>query len=748
MDFLAQCQALSDHPQGFAAFYEAILATAKRVPSTALFCEIGTRQGGSALLALEAIKESGVDRVLLTVDPYGGKPYHNRDVVYHNFHDDHVYRKMMRDLSTFCDEHHLNHAHYKMTSAEFMETFGLLRLWHNQQTLDPIFGFVYLDGEHHPVTVTQELDWFLPKLADGGLLVIDDVENLDQTDSPVIGEVLRKSEIKGNRAFYRKAPQYRDTPLVLTLAIGDDYQALARITHPTIEAYAKKIGAYFLVITERKISQTTPHWEKGQIYDLLNEYRRILYVDTDILIRDDCPNVFALVPESMLGMFNEAPFCDRSRELMIEICKAYEKTLPHWSGKYFNSGLMVISQAHKQVFKKPEKEVFSFYEQSFLNVQIASLNIPMFELPYHFNRMTCVDAYTGESRLASYIVHYAGAPTIQTVIDLARQDLETWRAMRGHYHFQRHIHVIVSGGLGDQVQAEPAIRFMKKHVYPDAHITVTTHWPRLFAHLDVEVCRHEDFRPRVDTPYYTVQSLPPPESVTWMVLSNLLCHTVDYCSAALLRRTLPMADKRVHLTSGPEDLAALRGVTGDTDLEALVVVHAGRHWNTKTFPVDWWQAVVDGLADVGARVCLIGQDDETRGVLPVHGPQDGLDLRNRLTLAMLIALLKQAPVLVSNDSAPIHLAGAFDQQIILLPSCKHPDHVLPWRHGSVFWRATALYKRLTLDDVSARPTDVHGSSAEFQVDDWSRYLPEVDAVVEAVLGYVPVRMLVGGAHGQ
>jgi hypothetical protein len=322
---------------------------------------------------------------------------------------------------------------------------------------------------------------------------------------------------------------------------------------------------------------------------------------------------------------------------------------------------------------------------------------------------------------------------------LIRKDLETWASQCGTYNFKRHIHVIVSGGLGDQVNAEPAIRFMREHVYPasEAHIVVTTHWPRLFAHLDVEVCHHEEFRPKVDTPYYTVQSLPPPESVTWMVVSNLLCHTTDYCSMALLRRILPMEAKRVHLMSTEQDLVDLRHKAWCPDFSQCVVVHAGRHWNTKSFPLAWWQAVVDGLEDAGALVCLIGQDDDTRGVVPVTCPSGGLDLRNRLTLPELIALLKEAPVLLSNDSAPIHLAGAFDNGIVLIPSCKHPEHVLPWRHGSVFWNAAALYRRLTLDDVSARPTDVHGSSAEFEVADWSIYLPGADEVVQAALRGAP-----------
>jgi ADP-heptose:LPS heptosyltransferase len=92
-----------------------------------------------------------------------------------------------------------------------------------------------------------------------------------------------------------------------------------------------------------------------------------------------------------------------------------------------------------------------------------------------------------------------------------------------------------------------------------------------------------------------------------------------------------------------------------------------------------------------------------------------------------------ANVLVSNDSAPVHIAGAFDNWIVLIPSCKHPDHVLPYRNGASAGRNIALYKKLTLDDLDSQPTIIYGSTAEKIKDDWQRYLPDPESVVERVL---------------
>ena len=222
--------------------------------------------------------------------------------------------------------------------------------------------------------------------------------------------------------------------LVLTIAIGDEYQKMGQLTHPTIKAYAEKTSADFLCIGEQLISQGRPQWEKFQIFDLLDEYDRILYVDTDLVIRHDCPDLFEMVPSDKIGLFNEAPFTDRRKELLVAICEANGIALPEWGGRYFNAGVMVVSKKHKPLFKKPEEggfgcyeEQYSFLEQSYLNVKIALDGVHVHELSHRFNHMTCMDTFTREGDLAPYIIHYAGHPTFKRVSELIAMDVDKWR---------------------------------------------------------------------------------------------------------------------------------------------------------------------------------------------------------------------------------------------------------------------------------------------------------------------------------
>ena len=531
---------------------------------------------------------------------------------------------------------------------------------------------------------------------------------------------------------------------VVTIAVGDIYKKISNLTHPLLKKYADKIKADFIVINESSLS--SPHWEKfNKIYTLLNDYERIIYLDSDIIVRDDCPNLFNIVPKSEIGLFNEAPFTSQRHLSLIDSCKAYDIKLKNWNGRYYNTGVMVVSRCHKQLFKKPEKEIFSFYEQGYFNailsqkLEEAGNELAVFELPYDFNRMTCMDQFIGIHRLASYIVHYAGYPSLEFVLNLINADISKLELLNSRFDFKRNILIEVQGGLGDQICAEPVVRFMKKYVYKLDNITLLTHFPEVFEHLklqDIKVFKYGEFKREFDTPYYNVVSLPGPETIMWSCVSNLLCHSVDFTSMALLRRTLPDIDKQPQLIYDSKDLAEVIEVTKGVNLEKLVLVHAGRHWESKTFPTEWWQKVIDKLDSEGLKVCLIGADEKTRGVIELKTSATMIDTRNLLSLKSLFALISKAKLLISNDSAPIHIAGAFDNNIILIPTCKHPDHILPYRKGNKYYKAVALYKKLMCFEYNSQPTSLYGVLADKTPGVYYDYLPNIKDVVDESLNII------------
>lgn len=522
---------------------------------------------------------------------------------------------------------------------------------------------------------------------------------------------------------------------VVTMCFGQKYEELSVITQPTLKKYAEKIGADFVVINEKRLSNKYIHYEKFQIFDLFGKYHRILFLDSDIIVRPDCPDLFEVVSENKLGIFDEGRFED-FLPVIRDACVKYKMSIPKWSGQSYNTGVMVLSRLHKHLFKKPDQEYdcyngYLHYEQPYINLKIMTENVAVKDIGYKFNRISIMDKPTGENRLSSYMIHYAGAPE-SVRLNLIKDDLKSWEESGPDYNYKKNIHITIGGGLGDQVDAEPVVRYISEKMYIGDNIRIKTDFPRIFKHLPVKIASDMGIK-KDTTVYYPMETLPSPEAPLWKYMAQTLCHTTDFASISAIRRILSDNEKQIKIEVGFEDITALVSSIGIHKFGDMVLVHPGKGWQSKTFPSEYWQGIIDGLVEIGLPVAVIGKyiSDE-QGLVDVKCPEGSLDLRNLLSLNELITLISQARVLVSNDSAPVHIAGAFDNWIVLIPTCKHPDHILPYRRGTKAYKTLALYKKLTSEAIDSSPTQVDGQTIDYVVGGIMEYLPDVSTVVENV----------------
>ena len=79
------------------------------------------------------------------------------------------------------------------------------------------------------------------------------------------------------------------------------------LTLNSLERYCKKIGVELDIIKAEKVT--------SQVYLMLQnyllKYERVLFISPSVLIRQDSPNLFEIVPEDSLGMFNEGRYLPR-----------------------------------------------------------------------------------------------------------------------------------------------------------------------------------------------------------------------------------------------------------------------------------------------------------------------------------------------------------------------------------------------------------------------------------------------------
>lgn len=531
---------------------------------------------------------------------------------------------------------------------------------------------------------------------------------------------------------------------LVTVVAGEKFERLWTKTRPTFEAYAERIGAELVVIGAQP-EIPSQHWAKLGIYELLRKrFERLIFIDADAIIRDDCPSLFEMVPEDSLGIFNEGKYTPRA-VCIYEIMNAYRISLPRWNRiDYYNTGVMVVSRGQRFIFKPPEevKRIRNSYgEQTWLNLQILQNGIKVHELSHHFNHMSMMDRLTGVSRKGSQVIHYAGPPSEEALYAALSADLAAWSSKE--YVHNPHIYINIGGGLGDQVCAEPLLRYIRNVLYPDAWIYATTAYPRLFQHLEPGITVSDKPPDEKFDAIHTLDTHPDHRTGHGQYIVYSHSHQVDYISLMTIKRTLPVEDKQIVLTCNVADAEEVEAICPEP--RCLVLVHAGKGWPSKTFPVVWWQAIVSRLHLEGYRIGLIGGTvNEEHAYQPVELPNgEGYDFRDKLSLGGLIYLLSRSPVLVTNDSGPLHLAGAFKNQIILIPSCKHPDYILPIRNGSTQYRTTVLYRKLVCEARPYRPTDTEAWNPKDLEGDILDYLPDPLDVVEAVKHNQMVNMLIG-----
>lgn len=507
---------------------------------------------------------------------------------------------------------------------------------------------------------------------------------------------------------------------IVTLCVGPLYKMIGDISHPLMQAYADRIGAAFIVGKDFGSHAVGAYMKLEMMHELLKEYDRVAFLDSDILIRADAPNIFDIVPHDSLGLFDEGSVIERSQAWADIFAKLGFPVNPMQGldgPVYYNTGVLVASRQHRGFFIPAAIEVDSFAEQSFFNMRLWDRKAKVFNLPYRFNRIHALGELTGELWDDSFFAHFAGCfnPDNQAL----QGNLAEFHAMAQRFaawtpetaaSLRQNIRIDYEGALGDIVAGEPLIRFLVEELYPDEHVTVRCTQPEVLAHLP---CTVKPFSAYHESPGSEYVITPIPKSVQDPIFH--ICHPLDFMSIKVLKGILPRAHRRIKLQPA-ESIP--------WELGNHVLLHFGKTWTSKTFPLEYCNAIIEGLLSFGVPVALIGN-----WTVDVN-PEGTLDLRGQTTLPQLFKAIADAALLISNDSSPVHIAGAFDKPCIMIPSCKHPDHVWPQRDEAL---NITLGNTFPLNIRPNKPREVMRVDEATEEQMWS-ILPEVDEVVTTAIG--------------
>lgn len=114
-----------------------------------------------------------------------------------------------------------------------------------------------------------------------------------------------------------------------------------------------------------------------------------------------------------------------------------------------------------------------------------------------------------------------------------------------------------------------------------------------------------------------------------------------------------------------------------------LVLHPGVSERKRMYPEEGMKRVAARLAGEGVQVVLTGTKGESglcRRIAEATGGR-GINTAGELSPGELIALLHQAPLLLANNTGPVHIAAACRTPVLVLYALTNPQHT-PWKTAS------------------------------------------------------------------
>jgi lipopolysaccharide heptosyltransferase II len=142
-------------------------------------------------------------------------------------------------------------------------------------------------------------------------------------------------------------------------------------------------------------------------------------------------------------------------------------------------------------------------------------------------------------------------------------------------------------------------------------------------------------------------------------------------------------DPRIRIRVRPEAIARTQRILSQRGVDASgrwVTIHPGATAASRRYPPEHFAVVVAELARRGHQIVFTGTGPEVELVQRIASQARvaTVSLAGELSLEQLAAVIELSPVLISNNSGPVHLAAAVGTPVVDLYALTNPQHT-PWR---------------------------------------------------------------------
>lgn len=216
-----------------------------------------------------------------------------------------------------------------------------------------------------------------------------------------------------------------DKNLIITVGCGEKYEEILDITGPLIKRYANRVGADYLEI--RGETQDVGYLEKFRIHPFVKRYNRTAFIDSDIVVTDQAPNIFKVVPEDQIGASCDYEHnykdgsewdawalkqwrADRLHTATSLLGEDMQRYIDISENSMINSGVVVCSKQHADIWEPVRKSFIKspLAEQFLIEARIL-LKHDWFKLEDAWNMQPWFpnDLFFN-SCVKKYFIHFAG----------------------------------------------------------------------------------------------------------------------------------------------------------------------------------------------------------------------------------------------------------------------------------------------------------------------------------------------------
>ena len=210
--------------------------------------------------------------------------------------------------------------------------------------------------------------------------------------------------------FYDQLPEKKSRFAVCVIPANESAMKLLDVSRDSIKSYAEKCGADYIELTGNQC-EDWPIGNKFRLYHVTSVYEKTVFLDCDVIVKDNAPNLFKITPDDKISAYDEYhDWPDRKwiinqyQTINKAFGRPFDLNIPNFM---INSGVLVIPNSCREYYKQPSEpypKIWCF-DQQYLSMCLPDNKF--FRLDRRWNNCLATSGFW-EGLEASYIQHVNG----------------------------------------------------------------------------------------------------------------------------------------------------------------------------------------------------------------------------------------------------------------------------------------------------------------------------------------------------